>query len=278
MLKLFRARAGWFVLASWLLLLLAGFASLTIGTAAAISAFYHPLHQYAPFNRFTVQAANYGMAVGAFAAVTSSIALCLKFRLAASTFVVTCWSIFFFGAIGAWFLVKPGPQQFQRYVGTQRFSVPWLYAPTGEDRPNAAGFSVRLCLPSLRGTYDEGCRGGQQVTIGPKDSGLTGIFDEKFWRSRMPEMKLGEDRDGHQTYVYAPPTDARGHTVTTIYLTRHDSEGRLTRLVVCYSHLCRHHALVGSYVLSYAANESALAEWQDMDSKLASLVDSWRLQ
>jgi hypothetical protein len=279
MFDIFRAHAGWFVLASWVLLLLAFGASLVIGIPASISAFYHPLDRYAPFNRFALQALNWALAVGAFTAVSSSITLCLKFRLAASTLVIASWSLFTFGATGTGLLVKPGPEHFQRYVGSQRFSVPWLYAPTGQDQPNTAGFTVGLCLSSLRGTYDERCRGGLQVNIRPQDRGFTGIFDEKFWRLRMSEMTLGPVRDGHQTYVYTAPPDAKGHTRTSTYLAHYDSEGRLARLVTCYSHgSCQHHAIVGSYVLSYSANESAFSEWEAMDSKLASLVDSWRVQ
>jgi hypothetical protein len=276
--NLFRAHAGWFVLASWLLLLLAFGASLIIGIPAAISALYHPLERYAPFNQFAVQALNWALAVGAFAAVGSSIARYLKFRLAASALVVLCWSLFAFGATGTGLQVKPGPEHFQRYVGTERFSVPWLYAPEGVDQPNTAGLTIRLCLSSLRGTYDKGCRGGLPVNIRPQNQGFTGVFYEQFWRSRMSEMTLGPVRDGHQTYVYTAPPDAKGHPRTSTYLARYDSEGRLTRLVVCYSFgSCQHHAIVGSYLLTYSANESAFSEWEAMDSKLASLIDSWRV-
>lgn len=140
------------------------------------------------------------------------------------------------------------------------------------------GFFVHLCPSNLRGTYDENCRDAHQFTIHPSDSGFTLIFDERFWRRRLSEMRIGQVRNGHQSYSYTPPPD-RPRIAPKQYLARYDQEGQLTRLVVCrYGfRLCQHHALVRNYLLSYYTDESTLPEWEMMDRKLADLVDSWRV-
>ena len=109
MLRFFAARAGWFVLAACILLPLTIVAWLAISTTAGISAFYHPLHQGAPINRFEIQAVNIALAANFIAAIASSILLALKFRLAASAVVVGCWSLFLVASTGARLLVKPTP-------------------------------------------------------------------------------------------------------------------------------------------------------------------------
>ena len=276
MLRFFAARAGWFVVASWVLLPTTIVVGTAVGIGAGISTTYHPLHQGAPIHRFVLQAVNFALAVSFIAAIASSVLLVLKFRLAASAVVVGCWSVFLIGATGARLLVKPGPEHFQRYVGTERFSVPWRYRPGGEDRPNRVGFYVHLCLSNLRGAYDENCD-ARQFMIYPSDRGFTLIFDERFWRTRLSEMRIGQVRNGHQSYSYTPAPDT-GITPKQ-YLARYDEAGKLARLVVCGDGFrwCQHHALVRNYVLSYYADESTLPEWEMMDRKLADLVDSWRV-
>src|SRR5262245_9401299 len=119
MLRFFGPRAGWFVFASWVLLPLTIVVGIAIGVGASINVFYHSQHQGAPFDRFTIQAVYFALAVSFVAAIGSSILLALKFRVAASAAVVGCWSVFLVGATGARLLVKPGPEYFQRYVGTE---------------------------------------------------------------------------------------------------------------------------------------------------------------
>jgi len=198
MLRFFESRAGWLVLAGWVLLPLTIVAWLAIAIGAAVSTLYHPLHQRAPIFAFEIQALNFGLAVSLIAVVASSVLLALKFRIAASAAVVGCWSAFLIGATGARLLVKPGPEHFQRYVGTDRFSVPWRYRPGGEDRPNRVGFYVELCISNLRGTYDENCRDHypRGIAIRPSDSGFTRISDERDWRAQLPNMTIGEVRNG----------------------------------------------------------------------------------
>src|ERR1700756_1064130 len=84
MVQMFRTRAGWFVAAGWLLLLVAIPICLAIGFASGIDAFCHPAHRLEPFDRVDAQAAGVGLAGGVLAATMSSIALGLKFHRTAS--------------------------------------------------------------------------------------------------------------------------------------------------------------------------------------------------
>jgi len=179
-------------------------------------------------------------------------------------------------AAGARLFVRPGPAEFERYVGTKRYLVPWQYKPMGEGRPNARSFSVDLCMPSL-GTYDKRCRGGKQVTIASRERGFATIFDVSYWHSRMSEMSTEEDGNGHKAYVYVTSPSGQGGNRTNRYFVRYDADGELSRLVLCYSFgSCTHHALVGDYVISYSTAESAFPDWATMDQDLAGLIDSWR--
>jgi hypothetical protein len=233
MVRLFQKRAGWFVAAGWLLFLLSAPIALVASMGAGINAFYHPLHQDAPYDRLVLQVTNVVIAVGFLAAVSSSIALAFKFRVAASILVVACWSATFAYSAGARLLVQPGPQKFDRYVGSQHFSIPWTYQPKGEEKPNSIGFSIWLCEGSLQGGYERGCRAVTQVRVSPGGSTLQREFDVTFWNKQLPDMKIGALREEHQEYIYAPPPDAQGRTRTTQYFARNDSQGQLSRLAVC---------------------------------------------
>jgi len=232
-----------------------------------------------------IRAANAVMAASAIAAAAPSIALALKFRVTASALVVGCWSailasyilLLSLGTPRIRQLVGPRPQQFERYVGSQRFVVPWQYQPVGADVLNSSGFSVRICKASFRGAYELGCEGSSQVGVSPADTGFGRQFDVTFWRDRLPEMKVGEIHHGHQEYSYAPALDAQGRTTTTRYFVRRAPDGQSSRLVVCYaSGGCRHHVRAADYALSYDAPEAKLAEWETMDRDLTALIDSWR--
>src|SRR5262245_53721632 len=145
--------AGWLVLAAWLLLPFTIVLGLAISVGSGINAFYHPQHRGAPFDRFAIQVAYVAQAANLVAAVASSVLLALRRRFAAAAVVVGCFGVLLVGTTGAGLLVRAGPEHFIRYVGTERFSVPWQYNPRGEERPNNFGFRVTLCASNLRGTY-----------------------------------------------------------------------------------------------------------------------------
>jgi len=243
---------------------------------AGFDQFYFPSHRGASLDAFDVKATRFVLASGAFAAAASSIALALKFRATASAAVVAIWSVVIVGTPGARLFVKPGPEYFERHLGQQ---VPWLYSP---DRPGSAAedphqisFSVMLCLPNLKGRYDQDCHQGQQLGVFSKEQ-VFADFDVAFWRTHGSQMSPVPERSGYQSYAYgyAPPTG--GPTRLTHYFVRQDSAGQLTRLVVCRLNtekFCSHHALVGDYWLTY---DAPLTEGDTLDGKLAGLVESWR--
>ncbi len=89
-----------------------------------------------------------------------------------------------------------------------------------------------------------------------------------FWRNRISQMSAEPERDGYQSYAHG----------VDHYFVRQDSNGRVTRLVVCRrnnENFCSHHTLLGNYWFRY---DAPLAEADALDPKLASLVESWRLK
>jgi hypothetical protein len=280
MLEVFRSRAGLFVGIGWLLFVLSIPICLAVGAMAGFDAFYVPAHRAASLDAFDVKASEYALASAAFAAAGSSIALALKFRTAASVFVVAIWSVVIFGTQGTRLFVKPGPEYFERHLGQQVFAVPWQYAPAGpgrstEENPHEIGFSAHLCLSNLKGAYDQDCRLGRQLYVFPKER-FFADFDIHLWRERSAQMSTEPERDGYQSYAYSYTLPAGGPPHVVHYFVRQDSEGQLTRLVVCRldsETLCSHHALVGNYWLRY---DAPLTEGDTMDGKLAALVESWR--
>jgi hypothetical protein len=202
----------------------------------------------------------------------------LKFRVLASASVIAIWSVVICATQGARSLVKPGPEYFERHLGQQVYSVPWQYAPVGigqsaDQNPHQIGFPATLCLSNLKGTYDQDCRGGQQLYVSPKDRAP---LDIHLWQQRGSQSSPEPGRDGYQSFVenYTLPTG--GPATVVHYFVRQDSDGQLTRLVTCRLNsedFCSHNALVGEYWLSYSA---ALTEGDVLDGKLAALVESWR--
>jgi hypothetical protein len=282
MLRVFRRRAGWFVAVSWLLAGLATPIGFLIAAGAAINAFYFPAHRMAPFNEFDNKAATFVMVTSVIAALASSIALALKFRTTASVLVVAIWSVILFGTPAARLFVQPGPEYFERHLGQQVFLVPWRYGPAGfgsaRQDPHEIGFSAHLCISNLKGAYDNDCRGGKQLYIVSRDWALSD-FDVDFWRRRGSQMSPGPGREGYKSYAYEHTFPAGSQTrVVNYYFVRQDSEGRITRLVVCrFSNedSCSHHALLANFGLRY---DAPLTEGDNLDGRLASLVESWRMK
>ncbi len=89
-------------------------------------------------------------------------------------------------------------------------------------------------------------------------------------------MSPGPDRNGYQSFDLSF-TRSDGHPSVGHYFARLNSNGQLTRLVICGANsekLCTTHALAGNYWLRYQAG---LAEGDEvLDGKLAALIESWR--
>jgi hypothetical protein len=279
-LKVLGDRAKLFVGIGWLLFVVSVPMCFAISAMAGFNKFYFPAHQTASLDAFDIKATTFVLAAGAFVAIASSVAFALKFRVLASVLVVAIWSVIIFGTQGARLLVKPGPEYFERRLGQQVYLVPWQYAPVGigqsaDQDPRQIGFSATLCLSNLKGTYDQDCRGGQQLQLTPKDRSFA-LFDIHLWEQRGSQVTPEPGRDGYQSFVGNFTLPNGGPADVVHYFVRQDSGGRLTRLVTCRLNSddsCSHNALVGEYWLSYRA---PLAEGDVLDVKLAALLESWR--
>jgi hypothetical protein len=140
MIAFLEARAWWFVVLAWLLFPLALLVGVTWLVGAGINLTYFPQHQQAPIDRLNASAAYVLMPLSFVVALASSLLLAEKCRRATIVLVVGSWGIFALGLGLATLLVKPGPEYFERYAGSERFLVPWRYQPLS-DQPNASGFS-----------------------------------------------------------------------------------------------------------------------------------------
>ena len=282
-LRFLRAIAGWLVVAAWLLFVATAVMAFSASIGASINATYFPYHPRTPVDRVVAQVWLYAVASSLLAAVASSIALALKRRPVASSLIIAILGVFLIYSGWALSAVKPGPEYFERYLGTHAYLISWHYAPLGvrgrhQDRANE--FDITLCLNTLQGGYGGGCNDQTRVVVSLRENGLTawGRSEEDFWRARVLEMKQAEPRYGHSAYVRNLPPDTQGRANTMLYYVRYD-EGRLMRLVVCrHSGKCAHHTLVEDYAFTYEASDSSFSKWETTDRKLADLIDSWRIR
>jgi hypothetical protein len=276
--SLLRDRAGWFVAIAWLLLVLTILACLTVGVASGISAFYHPQHEWANYNRAEARLLQLAFVIALSVALASSVTLALGWRTAAWVSVAWCWIGLIIG--GALYLnsIEKGPQQFERYAGQQHFRIPWQYGPGGSDRPNPSGVTLFLCLDSLFGRYDAACthRKQEQVSIYPPNADFMG--DERDWQRHPNEMRAAGTENGHQAYVKSIAAEGVRKGFTLYYFRLTNSDGKLLRVVTCYeAGSCSHYAMIGPYILFYTAPRAAFPEWDAIDHKLTALVDSWAM-
>ncbi|WP_128089558.1 hypothetical protein [Bradyrhizobium viridifuturi] len=278
--RILRSRAGTFVVIGWLLFVVSIPICLLVVAVTAISLTYFPASPQVPFDAYDNNASWIFLASVAFAAVASSIALALDFRATASALVVVTWSITIAGIPAARLFVKPGPEYFERHVGQEVFLVPWKYVPTSpgvpvDKMPKEVGFSASLCFSNLGGRTDVGCGYIQSVHVLPSENSDADP-DLRSWREYRSQMSPGPDRNGYQSFDLSF-TRSDGHPSVGHYFARLNSNGQLTRLVICGANsekLCTTHALAGNYWLRYQAG---LAEGDEvLDGKLAALIESWR--
>jgi hypothetical protein len=271
-------RAGWFVIVAWLLFLLTILGCLTVGVGAAINAFYHPQHEWASYDRAVGRLLEVAFGIAVFAALVSSIALAVKWRTVASSVVALCWIGLVTGGAAYLGSIDKGPQYFDRYAGQQHFRIPWQYGPSGSDKPTPSGVTLFLCLDSLLGRYETACTHGEQhqISIYPPKLDFMGGSQENSWQRHRDQWKPAGIQDGHQAYVVSYPAEGGRSGLTLRYFRLTNPEGDLLRAVTCHeSGGCEHYALFERYVLFYTAPQPSFSQWEAMDRKLATLVDSW---
>jgi hypothetical protein len=173
-------------------------------------------------------------------------------------------------------MTKPGPEIFERYLGDQKFLVPWQYQPGGPSASHAGhdSFSVSLCLNSLRGWYDKACDATREtgVQIWRRGPELSELSDVHQWRTRRERMDRREPVNDYEQYRWQYPQDQSSGQV--VYYVRHDSDGHLIRLVACGQTACFQYALTGDYELRYEAPFGP--KMDSKDAELAHLISSWR--
>ena len=148
MVRLFDKRAEWFVGAGWLLLAIALPVAGLYSLAAGIHVNYFPEGENAPLYRSLIHITNAAALASVVAVVLPSTAFAFNFRVTASALSVGCWSLIvashllllFLGLGGIERLTGAEPQQIERSVGSQRFSVPDHYRPTSAGTLDLPGF------------------------------------------------------------------------------------------------------------------------------------------
>ncbi len=279
--KLFRSHAKTFVVAAWVLLVVAIPVCFVVGAAAGFDKFYFPAHPHATLDAYDLNASKLIMAAAGLAAVLSSVAFTLGFRATASLLVILIWTATIAGNQIARARVEPGPDYYARHIGSEVFLVPWKYADAGpgrppRDPPGEIGFTVDLCLSNLGGHTDIDCSWIQQVRILPGDKD---VADPTLgsWRKYRSEMTPGPDHDGYRSFDLSYQLQPGAPTRIQHYFVRLNAMGEPTRLVACRldnGRFCTHRTLVGDYWFGYEAD---LAQGDETsDAKLAALVETWR--
>ncbi|MBR0717290.1 hypothetical protein [Bradyrhizobium liaoningense] len=280
--RILRSRAKTFVVVGWIFFVVSVPVCLLIGGAAGLGLFYFPAHPQATLDAYDIGASRVVLASGALAAVASSFALALKFRATASVLVLVIWGTALAGTQVARSFVEPGPDYFERHIGSEAFLVPWQYADfrvgvPPDKMPSEIGLTIDLCLSNLKGRADTDCRFIQQVRILPNEE--SGVADPalKSWRKYRSQMSPGPDRSGYQSFDLRYTLQAGGPTRVDHYFARLNSNGEPTRLVMCRlddARFCTHRALVGNYWFRYEAD---LKDGDEaLDARLAALIESWR--
>lgn len=271
--------AGKFVFAAWILVVLTVGAAPTIGVGAAISADYHPLHPSAPFQTLTVHIILAALIGGIAVAVLSSVALACQWRRTAWLSILVVWCALGLGSLLAYAWTQPGPEIFERYVGDQRFLVPWQYQAGGPSVSHTGddGFGLSLCINSLHGYYDKACDATKAtyVLIKRRGSALSNELEVRQWRTRHESMERLASVDSYEQYRWQY---GQGQfSGQAVYYVRHDAEGHLTRLVRCGRiRTCEQHTLTGDYELTYGAPFGP--NMDSTDAELARLISSWRVR
>ena len=276
-LNFLRTQAGWFIALAWLLLILAFVGYFLVGAAAGIAVFYHPLHQNTPFHLANLEVSKAAFFVAIIVALGSSIAMLLQRRLLAAISVILTCIAFPVGAKIRLSLAQPGPQEFPRYIGNDRFMIPWTFSPRGVEQSNTYGLVMQLCPENLRGTYDPECRNAIQLIVQRGQRGFERSSDMDFFQKQASSMQPIEARNNHRGYAYTSPPNNQGKTTTSRYYLLRDEKGQPIRIVKCYEFgICAHTALIDRYALEYSVKDAPLADWQAMDRKLMDFINSWR--
>lgn len=104
MIRFLEARAGWFVLAIWILFPVGAFFALALSVGVGISLHYFPQSSDAALFRFVINAVYVVIALGLVAVLASSIFLMSKRRLAACVVVVAYISLYLLATVSLWAL------------------------------------------------------------------------------------------------------------------------------------------------------------------------------
>lgn len=284
--------AGKFVILAWLLFLLTIGACFTIGVAAAIGDFYHPLNRNVPYAVTWLNILQVAFCASLAVALCATAALYFKQRLAAALSVVGVWCVLITGSFAAMQMTEPGPDFFVRYVGDQRHVVPLSYHPTAS-RDGPPSLHISLCIDSLRGRYGE--KGWEpclrnafhletSVKVRPGSDRLCDSVIQCHWDRRPIEMEPGKTSEGYEAYNVVGTVNAREDTR---YFVRRDNEGNVIRFATCTrsmacirgcfgAYRCEHRTLAGGYDITYSTVDFASSGWDWKDDDLARLIASWR--
>ena len=270
-----RRRAGWFFAAGWAFILLAIAYEFLVGALASMNVFYHPLHKDAPLQLFDRDTSLIAIICLVATGIAATVLFGRKHRLPALAVIVAGCTALFAGLAIAKSFVRLGPEQFVRYIGSQRFIVPWHYNPQGYDRANDQDLSISVCWNDMRGSWEsETCR-VRRVQISPRSRGLT---KDRDWDMRgQPQSTMKREQDRYGLEVFRLMTqDAADQPLAPIYFASRSPSGETTALARCIGGICRYETLIGEYHLYYTSLIEELATWQENDLKIAAAVDSWR--
>jgi len=177
-------------------------------------------------------------------------------------------------AFGIW----PGPSHFVRYVGMQRYRVPWTYEPSGSEEPGPkSSFGLRVYSPDFT-PFLEGPTAGfnTRLYLRPtKQDALAEDFDR--WRNWLGPVDEGLAFGLHRLASSDPSKGAPLLATSPLYYSR-DARGSIVRLIVCNQvGTCEERLLVGNlqYRIEYPAED--IEHWQSFEERTIALFASFRV-
>jgi len=177
-------------------------------------------------------------------------------------------------AFGIW----PGPSHFIRYVGMERYRVPWTYEPKGSEQPGPkSGFGLRVSSPGFQPFLDGPAAGfNTRLDLRPVEQDAL-AEDFERWRNWLGPLDEGFAFGLNRLASRDPSKGAPLLAKSTVYYSR-DAQGSIVRLIVCSSaERCEDFLLVGNlqYRTEYPAED--IEHWQSFEERTIALFASFSI-
>lgn len=178
------------------------------------------------------------------------------------------------GLILGWalFLGPLWPESFVFYVGADRYRIPWGYSPQGRSSPGGESFSFKFCPDQSAAVPGGSCQRPRRVSVGHHN-----CFHERSFRTYHLDMVRLQPIFGHEVFLHSQIQNSSTTKVSKYYVRRLDA-GAIARVVRCdNAGRCEQQVPLAEYTMCYTSDERDIEAWREMDRRISTLVQSWRL-